>query len=246
MKKIIFTTLLGFILFIPITYSMDNKTTPITIDDWDVTFGGIHSDSGKYVQQTNDGGYIILGNTMSFGNGGNNIWLIKTDENGNKIWEKIFGGSDFDRCSMVKQTSDDGYIIAGYTNSFSVGSLEDIWLIKTDENGNKIWNKTYGGIGGEGGFSGQQTHDNGFIFVGSTTSYGNGYIDVWLVKTDNSGNELWNKTFSITENDVGWSVQQTNDNGFIITGFTGDSSAISSIALEGNSSLYNLFLEDSG
>jgi len=104
--------------------------------------------------------------------------------------------------------------------------LADMWIIKTDQNGNEIWNKTYGGENGDGGFCIQQTRDNGYIIVGDTLSYGAGWADVWIIKTDQNGDELWNKTYAFFENDVGWFIRQTNDGGYIITGFTGESTDI--------------------
>ena len=182
---------------------------------WNKTFGGTEDEQGYSVQQTTDGGYIITGRTESLGNGGSDVYLIKTDGNGNELWNKTFGGSNFNEGLSVQQTTDGGYIIAGNTSS----SVDDnIYLIKTDDNGNELWNKTLGGTEDDLGYSVQQTTDGGYIVIGETTSFVNGYYDVYLIKTDGNGNELWNKTFGGIYHDVGYSVQQTNDGGYIITG----------------------------
>jgi hypothetical protein len=184
---------------------------------WAKTYGGINWDEAYSVQQTSDGGYIVAGYTESFGAGGD-ILLIKTDANGNIIWAKTYGGINWDEAHSVQQTSDGGYIVVGYTYSFGAGS--NIFLIKTDANGNIIWAKTYRGISGDEAYSVQQTSDGGYIVAGRTYSFGAGGSDFFLIKTDANGNIQWAKTYGGTGGDEAYSVQQTSDGGYIVAGRT--------------------------
>ncbi|HKR06336.1 MAG TPA: T9SS type A sorting domain-containing protein [Bacteroidia bacterium] len=192
---------------------------------WSKTFGGAGYDgsavlSDPYsVQQTNDGGYVITGHTDSFGAGGIDVYLLRTDANGNLLWSKTFGGTLNDYGAEVRQTTDGGYVIAGRTRSFGNGWYA--YLVKTDAIGNLTWTKAFGGtFGGFMGFDVQQTADGGYILTGAQTTDSIGYRDVSLVKTDSAGNLLWLKTFGGIYSEEGHSIQQTADGGYVIGGLT--------------------------
>jgi len=200
------------------------KTDSVGNEEWNYTFGGSSVDWGYSVQQTNDSGYIISGYTDSYGAGDSDVWLIKTDSNGNEVWNSTFGGINYDRGFSVQQTNDNGYIITGYTVSYDADDTGcDIWLIKTDANGIEEWNQTFGGTGISNkfdmGYSVHQTSDDGYIITGDTEIYYVAKSDIWLIKTDSSGNEVWNCIFGGSASDRGRSVQQTSDGGYIITGW---------------------------
>jgi hypothetical protein len=209
-------TLILLLALTPLTHT--TATTEPQVE-WEKTFGGGGIDLGFSVQQTRDGGYIIVGYTTSYGAGREDVYLIKVDANGNIRWSKTFGGGGIDLGFSVQQTSDGGYIIVGATTSYGAGSY-DVYLIKVDANGNIRWNKTFGGREDDWGYSVQQTRDGGYIIVGGTKSYGAGGYDVYLIKVDANGNIRWNKTFGGARDDWGYSVQQTSDGGYIIVGAT--------------------------
>ena len=196
------------------------KTDQQGQEEWIQTFGGSDYDIGNSIEQTYDGGYIITGSTRSYGNGSSDVLLIKTDQKGQEEWIQTFGGSDYDIGNSIEQTYDGGYIITGSTRSYGNGS-DDILLIKTNSQGQEEWNQTFGGGYIDIGNSIKQTSDNGYIITGYTQSYGNGSRDVWLIKTNSQGNEEWNQTFGGSYIDIGNSIQQTIDGGYIITGSRG-------------------------
>jgi formylglycine-generating enzyme required for sulfatase activity len=188
------------------------KTDSNGCEQWNKTFGGINSDSAKSVHQTSDGCYIIAGTTYSYGAGAGDFWLIKTGSNGNKQWDKIFGGTSWEVAHSVQQTSDGGYILAGSTKSYDDDGAWDGWLVKTDPNGNQQWEKTFGGIDYGTVKSVRQTSDGGYILAGETVS------DFWLVKTDSNGNKQWERTFGGAYLDGAKALQQTRDGGYILAG----------------------------
>jgi len=213
-----------FIIAIFVILIFSNCQSPMGIGvstEWEKTYGGTAHDYGYSVEQTADGGYIVTGYTWSSDGDGWDVYLIKTDVRGNEEWSKTFGGSDTDVGYSVQQTIDNGHIIAGYTWSFGAGK-RDVYLVKTDDRGNEEWSKTFGGNKTDVGYSVKETIDGGYIVSGYTLSFGAGWYDVYLIKTDVSGNEVWTKTFGGSSLDVGESVQQTPDGGYIIAGWTGE------------------------
>ena len=178
---------------------------------WLKTYGGSKGEGGFDVQQTEDGGYIVIGNTDSYGTGSVALYLIKTDSMGDTLWTRTFGGSNTDVGICVHQTFDYGYMIVGTTYSFSAGS-GDVYLVKTDEKGDTLWTRNYGSSIVEAGYSGQQTTDGGYIMSGYSLDGG------ILIKTDSLGDTLWIKKFERNILSYGWDVQQTDDGGYILTG----------------------------
>ena len=188
---------------------------------WSRAYGGSGEDVGYFVQQTDDGGYVVVGSSNSYAMGEELLWLVKTDGNGSLIWDRTFGGfvsSAGDGGWSVEQTTDGGYIAAGYTQSSGSGR-KDLWLIKTDALGDLIWEKSYGGPEDDVGMSVLQSRDGGYIVAGRTASFGGGGDDIWLLKTDSLGREIWNETYGGRGDDAGFQVLEEDD-GYALVGRT--------------------------
>ena len=205
---------------------------------WTRTYGGANSDHGTSVVQANDGGYFVAGYTESFGAGEADVYLIRTDAAGDTLWTRTFGGAESDYGHSLVQTDDGGCAIAGRTESFGSGGT-DFYLIKTDASGDTLWTKTFGGTDRDSGFSVVQTADGGYVVAGLTESFGAGRADVYLIKTDASGDTLWSRTYGLTGSEWGFSVIQTNDGGYVVAGETASSGA-------GGSDVYLLKLDADG
>jgi len=161
------------------------KTDSVGNSQWMKTCGGIRYTLGMSIEMTSDTGFIIAGTIDSQGTGNQHVYLIKTDSLGDTLWTKIYNGKSVDIGFVIKQTTDEGYIIAGNTRLF--GASSNVYLIKTNSLGDTLWTKTYGGNDNDVGMSAQQTSDGGYIIGGYTFSFGAGSSDVYLIKTDERG-----------------------------------------------------------
>src|SRR3990172_5799029 len=159
------------------------------------TYGdsGLGSDDGYYwgcTRQTSDGGYIMTTYTRTYSVAGDgDVYLIKTDANGDTLWTKTYGGNGTDGGTYVEQTTDGGYIIAGVADSCCSGVAGNVILIKTDSNGDTLWTRTYVGINTEQAYSALQTSDGGYIITGWTNSF-QPSGQAFLIKTNTNGDTL--------------------------------------------------------
>ena len=186
---------------------------------WSQTYGGTENDGALSLLQTSDGGYAMVGYTRSFGAGEDDFWLIKTDEAGSMQWNRTYGGTGSDIAVCLIETSDGGYALVGYTESFGAGS-DDFWFVKTDDAGNMQWNRTYGGTKGDYAFSLVETSDGGYTIAGYTRSYGAGRDDFWLIHVDSSGTAEWNRTYGGWDDDGAIFLVHTSDGGYALAGMT--------------------------
>lgn len=186
---------------------------------WKRTFGSTSNDVFYAVQQTSDGGYIVAGYTGSRGTGFDDGWCLKLDASGKPVWQKIYGGIGTDSLFSVQQTSDGGYVAAGYSEG-SAGTSFDAWCIRLDTTGTPLWRYFYGGSGVDSADHVRQTSDDGYVIAGVSDSFGAGQQDGWFAKLDTAGKIVWQKTFGGT----GWErfdcVRQTSDGGYILSGYT--------------------------
>ena len=214
--------------------------------EWNKTYGGMGYDGANSLVQTSDGGYALAGETESSGAGLGDFLLVKTDSNGNMEWNMTYGGIRREEAYSLVQTSDGGYILAGYTYSFGnpqEGILleRDAWVVKTDGSGNVQWNRTYGGTGDDWAHSIAQTSDGGYAVAGRNWSSGvDDSSDFWLIKTDANGNVIWNHTYGGAGNDRAYSLINTSDGGYALTGISNSVTPESSFWLVKTDSLGNM------
>ena len=178
---------------------------------WDKVYGGKGNDWAFSLALTSDSGYVVTGYTTSKGAGGMDIWVLKLDHKGNLLWDRTFGGTKNDDAFSIQQTSDNGYIVAGWTKSKGTGDL-DIWVLKLDSNGNLSWDRVFGGKGSDSASSVQEIPGGGYIVVGHKWSDS---CDAWILRLDNNGDLLWDKTFSNADANC---IQCTSDGGYIVSG----------------------------
>ncbi|MCH8903781.1 MAG: gliding motility-associated C-terminal domain-containing protein [Bacteroidetes bacterium] len=153
---------------------------------WNKAWGGSVNDGARDLIENDDGSLVIVGYTGSYGSGGRDILLIKTDSEGSLLWSKTYGGALSEDASSLTKTLDGGYAIAGYSMSFGAG-VRDAYLVKVDSVGQLLWSRVYGGVGTELILSIKATADSGFVLAGYTESFGAGDRDVYLIKVDAQG-----------------------------------------------------------
>lgn len=214
------------------------KLNPAGNIEWEKALGGSGSDIAKCVRQTADGGYIVAGRSDSAdgnitgNNGYADGWIVKLDQTGNIVWQKSFGGPGFEEFTAVETTADGGYVMAG---SITVaGSDLNYWIVKTDSSGNMQWSKNYGGSSSDTANSLKPTPDGGYIIAGSSNSTNgditanNGYFDYWIIKLNNSGNLLWQKSLGNEQYDYAFSIDNTDDGGSVVLGYTAAAASFTS------------------
>lgn len=208
--------------------------------EWQEIFGGTNQDYAKKIIQTQDGGYIVGGETYSLngdiiGNhGGSDYWMIKISSTGTLEWQKTFGGSNYEHADDLIQTSDGGYIFLGSSSSNNGNvslnyGYDDIWVVKLSVDGTIEWQKNYGGTDPDFGHTIKQTNDNGYIIAGTTYSNNidvtenNGATDCWILKLNSLGVLEWQNNFGGTNQESARDIIQISDGSYLVTGSTNSS-----------------------
>jgi hypothetical protein len=193
------------------------KTDPSGVVQWERVFGGADWDEATAVQETSDGGFVVVGSTRSFGGGGSDYLMIRTDAAGNELWATALGGPGDEFALSVIETADGKFVVSGQTSSVR-GTDYDLSLVKTDPQGTLLWARSYGGIRDEGGYSVLERSGGGFIVAGYTGSPGHGMEDVYFICTDEVGELVWDLVYGGEGNERGQAMIQTTDGAYVIAG----------------------------
>lgn len=247
-------------IYILFSCSSDDDNSVIQVDPvfegqlvWVKTFGGSNEDDAIDIVEANDGGYVVLGFTNSIDgditgktNPDQDYWLLKLNQNGDKIWDKTYGGSQNDQATGLSKTNDGGYIISGYTSSFDGdvsenAGFQDYWIVKVDGQGTIQWEKSFGFIGQDQAYKVIPTTDGGYfasgtlqVGEGGSNGEGNDIVnedqnlrggqhslgDFWGIKMDANGNKIWRRYFGGTQADLNKDVIETDDGGFLLVGIS--------------------------
>lgn len=196
---------------------------------WQKMYGGTNGDCAYSVENTLDNGYIAAGSSKSnngnvtINNGSEDFWVIKTDIDGNLLWQRSYGGSNVEIAKSISPTTDKGYIVVGFsastdgdvTNHIDTLGNKDFWVLKLDSIGNIQWKKCYGGTSHDIAYSVIQCKDKGYAIAGELN------MDYGIIKLDSSGTLQWQKTYGGTGQDMAKSIRQTSDKGFLVFGTAG-------------------------
>ncbi|MGB3342088.1 MAG: hypothetical protein WBB37_11470 [bacterium] len=210
---------IGALAWNDITHSFDMWLLKINNDGdtiWTKTYGGSGVEDCYSVKQTSDGGYILVGLTTSYGAGGIDAYVIKTDSFGNALWSRTYGSTQDDWAQDVEECDNGGYIIVGGTNSF--GNDYQVYIVRTDANGDTLWTKTIGGDDVDTGQSIVTGQDGCAIIVGTAQLYGAGNRDVYILKIDSLGSVKWSRAYGGSQYEGACSINPTSDNGYIVCG----------------------------
>jgi hypothetical protein len=187
------------------------------VERWSQTYGGARDDRLFAVHSTPDGGWVAAGITESSGAGGRDAWVVKTDPSGMAIWERTVGDAGDDVAHAVDLTADLGYAVFGYSDGFDAAGY-DALVLKLDTDGSTQWSTMFGGDAEDRIISGVEITGGGFILAGYTQSSGEGQRDAYVVEIDPAGTPVWATTFGGRSDDIGYTIIEASDGGFLLVG----------------------------
>jgi len=204
---------------------------------WERRYGGSRYDCGRCIVGTDDGGFMIAGYTRSFGAGGFDVYLLRIDSAGNKLWEKTYGDGDNQEASGIVPSGDGGFVVAGWTQPAD-GAEMALYLIRVDEDGDALWERRYEGNTSYWAGCIVESGDGGFMVGGYTGPPGGS--DVYLLKIDGNGNKVWEKTYGGAGDDTAHCIIQSGDGGFVVGGIS------TSFGRDGSKDAYLLRIDSEG
>lgn len=187
-------------------------------DTFTRVYGGVQDEHAMTVTATRDGGYVVAGFTFSYGKGKSDIWVMKVDEMGEEMWREYMGGEDFDWANDLIETRDGNYVVAGYTREAET-SKSNAWVFQLNRHGELMWSHIFGGEKSDEAKAVIQTSDGGFAVAGFSFSYAKGQSDIWMLRLNAVGDEIWQETYGGTGTEQAYSIIETKDEGFLLGGF---------------------------
>jgi len=222
-----------------IVYTYAVAQAPDTL--WTRAYGGFDMDAGESIIVTQQGYYLAVGATRSYGAGNFDIFAVMVDDQGNQLWASTYGGSGSDIGKSVVQIDDNSFVIAGWTESYGAGG-QDMYVVMIDSLGDTVWTKTYGGVYDDRAYAITNAQNNACVLAGVTNSPDS--ADLYIIKINATGDTLWTKTHGDSLFDEARGVQHTYDGGYIITGYTDrDSTGYAHVYLVKTDTLGNVIWE---
>jgi hypothetical protein len=186
---------------------------------WAHTYGGTGLEKGYAVKELPDGGFIFSGETQSFGAGSYDVYLVRTDANGDTLWTRAYGGASYEFGYGVCLAPEGGFLAVGVTTSFGAGGRDGL-AVRVDADGNLLWMQSYGGASQDAIMDVYRVSEDTYVLTGTSYSLGPGTAGMWVLMIDDDGQVIWEQSHGGDGADTGWRVLQTSDGGFIVGGFT--------------------------
>ncbi len=218
--------LISLFIFLSDACAKDNiqnqtkKTKPEFETNWQKAYGGDGRDKAYDVISLKDGGAMIAGMSRSYGRGRSDMMIVRMDKKGKTLWRSSYGGKKRDDAYAITRSSDGNFFAVGSSESFSNDGDKDVYVVKFDKDGKRIWQKTYGGADSDVGKSVVAVNNGGILIAGFTNSYGKGRTDVYILYIDKDGKEIWSKAIGGEEEDEALDISLTADGGFVVVGST--------------------------